>query len=183
MYFAFSAVVVVYVYVIQHRSSPHETYGQYLAAAIECQRQISQHAETGSLAQRYTLVLEELRLVTLKQTGLQLQPSVLPSRTPNTGGNEAGAADGGRGSSSSNGGGIPYPASAEASFRPMGITGLINEPFDLSGAPIGEGMVEWNESPSSSLADFTSWGHFDSMVSSGFWSFESIANEDRTLRM
>ncbi|EFW99074.1 nonribosomal peptide synthetase-like protein [Grosmannia clavigera kw1407] len=172
MYFAFSAVVVVYVYVIQHRSSPPETYGQYLSAAIECQRQIVQHAETGSLAQRYTLVLEELRLVTVKQVGLQRQTSMLPTRTPHAGGNENG-----RSSSSSS---IPYAAGVEASFRSMGIAGIVNDPFDLSGAPLDEGMVDWNESPSSSLADFTSWGHFDSMVSSGFWPFDSIANEDPT---
>lgn len=80
-YFAFSATIVLYVYVIQKggrssissSASPSSTtlpavYGEYLAAAIQCQSHISKFAEKGSLSERYFLVLEELRIEALRQT-------------------------------------------------------------------------------------------------------------------
>ncbi|EXJ65464.1 hypothetical protein A1O7_01805 [Cladophialophora yegresii CBS 114405] len=66
-YFAFSSVVVLYVYTIQERLAPVETYLPYLNAATHCQNQISKIAEKGSLAARYCLVLEELRKEACRQ--------------------------------------------------------------------------------------------------------------------
>ena len=58
-YFAFCAVVVLYVYTIQQRNAAQDKYREYFDAAARCQRQISSMAENESLAQRYTVVLEE----------------------------------------------------------------------------------------------------------------------------
>ncbi|CAK7201223.1 hypothetical protein SEUCBS139899_003926 [Sporothrix eucalyptigena] len=189
MYFAFSAVVVVYVYIIQHQSAPQSTYGAYLAAAVACQSQIARLAENGSLTQRYSLVLEELRLVTLQhaeafQTTLSAQ------------GNGAGQTVNGGMSS-----GIGYSQSNNEISGDL--SGLNDQPqqhqqqpqpnpgLDLSAVPLAGGLIgglaggiaDWNGSPSSSLADVTSWGYFDSMVSSGFWPLDSLLSEDHQLRV
>jgi hypothetical protein len=52
-------VVVLYVYTIQQRNAAQDKYRKYFDAAARCQRQISSMAENESLAQRYTVVLEE----------------------------------------------------------------------------------------------------------------------------
>ncbi|OBT65071.1 hypothetical protein VE03_05200 [Pseudogymnoascus sp. 23342-1-I1] len=68
-YYAFCAVVVLYVYTIQRRSHPQSTWKEYFSAASRCQQQI--HALRGkkdSLALRYSIVLEELRIEASKQT-------------------------------------------------------------------------------------------------------------------
>jgi galactonate dehydratase len=44
---------------IQQRNEAEETYRPYFNAAARCQTQISSMAENESLAQRYTVVLEE----------------------------------------------------------------------------------------------------------------------------
>lgn len=68
-YYAFCAVVVLYVYTIQRRADPPSTWRPYFAAAEKCQHQISSFkSEKDSFAQRYSIVLEELRLEALKQT-------------------------------------------------------------------------------------------------------------------
>lgn len=69
-YFAFSAVVVLYVYIIQSRQSTSNSHEKYLRAAMRCQDQIFNIAEKGSLASRYCLVLEELRSEATKQSQL-----------------------------------------------------------------------------------------------------------------
>ncbi|KAL6407208.1 transcriptional regulatory protein GAL4 [Ilyonectria robusta] len=66
-YFAFTATIVLYIYVIQNRASPPELYSSYFAAATKCQSHISAMAEKGSLPERYCLVLEELRVEALRQ--------------------------------------------------------------------------------------------------------------------
>ncbi|CAK7208424.1 hypothetical protein SCUCBS95973_000097 [Sporothrix curviconia] len=69
-YFAFSATIVLYVYVIQRgrAGAPAAVYSDYLGAAIQCQSHISRFAERGSLSERYFLVLDELRIEALRQT-------------------------------------------------------------------------------------------------------------------
>lgn len=66
-YFAFTATIVLYIYVIQQRASPLEVYSSYLVAATRCQSHIAAMAEKGSLSERYCLVLEELRVEALRQ--------------------------------------------------------------------------------------------------------------------
>jgi hypothetical protein len=67
-YFAFNAIILLYVYVIQNREDPPEVYSMYFLAAAQCQTHLSGIAEKGSLPERYCLVLEELRVEALRQT-------------------------------------------------------------------------------------------------------------------
>lgn len=53
---------MLYVYTIKHRYHPREEYIRYFEAAVRCHSQISSKAKNESLAQRYSVVLEELRL-------------------------------------------------------------------------------------------------------------------------
>lgn len=144
-YFAFCAVVVLYVYTIQQRASPVETYSDYFAAATRCQNQVAKIAEKGSLTQRYCLVLEELRLEALRQTKRsQAAGSFGPQLITlgHTGGQDgSGRLD-------------PALQTDRTLDLSLGYSGII--PDD---------GVDWNASPSSSLAEMTSWGQFDSMVS------------------
>ncbi|KAL2787193.1 fungal-specific transcription factor domain-containing protein [Aspergillus keveii] len=67
-YFAFSATIMLYIYVIQNRAYPAEVYSTYFSAATRCQSHLSAIAEKGSLSERYCLVLEELRVEATRQT-------------------------------------------------------------------------------------------------------------------
>ncbi|PQE30831.1 fungal specific transcription factor domain-containing protein [Rutstroemia sp. NJR-2017a WRK4] len=60
-YFAFCAVVVLYVYTIQRKHCLREEQTKYFEAAILCHSQISTRAKKESLAQRYSVVLDELK--------------------------------------------------------------------------------------------------------------------------
>lgn len=66
LYFAFSAVVVLYVYTIQAQHSSLDQSLHTYEVAVRCQNQISGLADTDSLAERYSIVLEELRLEAVK---------------------------------------------------------------------------------------------------------------------
>ncbi|KAL4886616.1 fungal-specific transcription factor domain-containing protein [Aspergillus karnatakaensis] len=67
-YFAFNATIMLYIYVIQNRAYPADTYKSYFSAASRCQSHLSAIAEKGSLSERYCLVLEELRVEATRQT-------------------------------------------------------------------------------------------------------------------
>lgn len=79
-YFSFSASVLLYIYVLHRRASPPEVYSEYLAAAVRCQSHMSGIAEKGSLAERYCLLLEELRVEAVRQTEL-MRPTQPPAQT------------------------------------------------------------------------------------------------------
>lgn len=71
-YYAFCAVVVLYVYTIQQQSvSRTQARQKYLSKAVQCQTQLSTIAEEGSLTERYCLVLEELRKETVRSSRSQ----------------------------------------------------------------------------------------------------------------
>ncbi|KAF2997011.1 hypothetical protein E8E14_004293 [Neopestalotiopsis sp. 37M] len=153
LYFAFSAVVVLYVYAIQQKACPIETYRAYLEAAGTCQGQIFAMAEQGSLTQRYSLVLEELRAEALRQTvgGGGSGPQAAPSGHQHP----------------------PVTAALDGSINSaaVAVTAAPTDMQDLSFQELGlilNGDMNWEVSPSSSVADGTGWGHFDSLVSSGF---------------
>lgn len=57
---------MLYVYAIQQRHTPAETYLPAFQAAVKCQEQITSIAMPGSLAQRYGVVLQELQFEVLK---------------------------------------------------------------------------------------------------------------------
>ncbi|KAF2098089.1 hypothetical protein NA57DRAFT_66538 [Rhizodiscina lignyota] len=66
-YFSFCAVVVLYVYSMQQPASfSEEDYRNAFEAGARCQEQLSDIAAKGSLAERYGVVLQELRLEVLK---------------------------------------------------------------------------------------------------------------------
>ncbi|KAK9487530.1 fungal-specific transcription factor domain-containing protein [Lipomyces starkeyi] len=71
-YVAFCSVVVLYVYVIRCRSEASDDMEKYLNAAQKCQRQIAVAAKENSLAQRYSVVLEELRSEAFKERPLMM---------------------------------------------------------------------------------------------------------------
>lgn len=114
---------------------------RYFEAAVRCHSQISSSAKNESLAQRYSVVLEELRIEALtdrqeqrRNYGPQLnQPSV---------------------SSHQN-----------RIIIPSGIRGLVNGSIATAGSVDGAdgGYVE--SSPSVTMDPLTSWGEFDSLVS------------------
>ncbi|KAK9372327.1 fungal-specific transcription factor domain-containing protein [Lipomyces chichibuensis] len=78
-YVAFCSVVVLYVYVIRCRSEAPDDMEKYLDAAQKCQRQIAVAAKENSLAQRYSVVLEELRSEAFKEL-----PVVVPKGASRT---------------------------------------------------------------------------------------------------
>ncbi|PSN67612.1 hypothetical protein BS50DRAFT_492417 [Corynespora cassiicola Philippines] len=164
-YYAFCAVVVLYIYRIQsHLVTPGQCEG-YFAAGQKCQAQLSSISEEDCLANRYCLVLEELRLEGIRQTkhhharnniiaspstaltgssdvpGIGNEPGLtLPAATPQSDGSGAGGFTGG----SFYGGRNNVPPTPESAV------------FDTSYLPT-----------SSLMADLTSWGQFDSLVTAG----------------
>ncbi|TDZ16418.1 Activator of stress genes 1 [Colletotrichum orbiculare MAFF 240422] len=171
-YFAFSAVVVLYVYTIQQRTAPSATWQAYFNAATRCQGQLATLADNESqLAARYCLVLEELRIEALRQTERLLHSPPVANQ---------------------NGGGGPLPHGVAGDDvqnqhdqqqqqqqqhhqQQQQQHALVNLNFPDVGQ---EDFVGFDASPSSSLADMTSWGQFDSMVTSGFGGLEALLNDD-----
>lgn len=143
-YFAFCAVVVLYVYSIQQSSSPSASYRVYLDAATRCQRQIAEFAEKESLAHRYCLVLEELRLETVRQSeGIQESANGAPTHFSTTYGR------------------LCVPPRGDADSNAVLHGDGTFEQFTL----VDDAATALDASPSSFLADMTSWGNFDSMAS------------------
>jgi hypothetical protein len=144
-YYAFCAVVVLYIYRIQqHLVHPGRCEG-YLAAGQKCQNQLESVSETDCLARRYCLVLEELRLEAVRQT---------------------------KGSSAS-----PLPFSVQDA----NISTAFQGESPGAGAFYGTGSMPTPESavfnpsflPNSNImADLTSWGQFDSLVTAGIGLFD-----------
>ncbi|KAN0096685.1 Fungal specific transcription factor domain containing protein [Hyaloscypha variabilis] len=153
-YFAFCAVVVLYVYTIQQRTAPEERYRPYFDAATRCQKQISAMAENESLAQRYTVVLEELRLEAIKQT----------QNPAHQLGNELNSAVQSNFSA-------PQAVMQPSQIAPGGINGTTMQSpvnmFSASDATMQLGDGPNSTTPSSLMAELTSWGEFDSLVTAG----------------
>ncbi|RPB07429.1 hypothetical protein P167DRAFT_529996 [Morchella conica CCBAS932] len=72
-YVAFCAVVILYVYTIQRKLDSPLVWEKYFEAAEKCQEQLMTAAKDNSLAQRYRIVLEELKLEATEQTRGQRQ--------------------------------------------------------------------------------------------------------------
>lgn len=154
-YFAFTATIVLYIYVIQNRASPPELYSSYFAAATKCQSHISAMAEKGSLSERYCLVLEELRVEALRQAK-RMHPTMT-----NLGGME----------DLSHGTGFPQSTAS----MPLDDT-----PSDIANYTdvLGENVIDFNSMPSSAFSDSSGWGQFASMVSSGLGNLDLFLNDD-----
>jgi hypothetical protein len=144
---------VLYIYVIQKRASPPEVYRDYFSAATRCQSHISSIAEKGSLSERYCLLLEELRVEALRQTE-RLHPST------------AVLEDDDRHS---------QWRSQPTTSMPVDANPAADDYTDL----MGEATVGFNDMMSSSVAsDYSGWGQFASMVSSGLGNLDVFLNDD-----
>ncbi|ORY10163.1 fungal-specific transcription factor domain-domain-containing protein [Clohesyomyces aquaticus] len=155
-YYAFCAVVVLYIYRIQqHFVEPGKCEG-FFAAGQRCQAQLSSISETDCLSKRYCLVLEELRLEAARQTEQQKYPGLMTSPS---GQNDHLT--------------LPKlsPGFSVSSPTPQGDAGVgFAGPFSYGGniPPTPEPAVFNTILPSNSLmADLTSWGQFDSLVTAG----------------
>lgn len=119
----------------------------YLEAAEKCQQQISGIAEPGSLTSRYCLVLEELRLEAMRRAHDNQGPgSIFAEQGIN---NDVMYSEGPQ-------------ASRDQQASGFGNGTVPNIPLEV--APMGD-LGDFQVSPSDSIADLTSWAHFDSMVS------------------
>ncbi|KAJ4556006.1 hypothetical protein HRR78_001664 [Exophiala dermatitidis] len=152
-YFAFTANIVLYIYVIQKRASPPETYAAYFAAATRCQTHISSIAEKGSLSERYCLVLEELRNEAIRQTERIHHPMT--------------AVDESDGQAQQN-----RPQSTAIPLD--GQLGASTDYTDLTADP----TIDFSDIPESAISDYSGWGQFASMVSSGLGNLDVFFNDD-----
>lgn len=136
--------MVLYVYVIQSWSDPNNEHNQYLSIGEEAQLELSKCGSQTSFAQRYVVVLEELRKEARKITGhCSHQSKLLPIST-----NEDTAEST-----------IQHPIEREMLQHTQS-----QEHQDLDGWL--SGMAQ-DTSPASCLADLTGWGDFDSFVLTG----------------
>lgn len=152
-------MVILYVYAIQQRDSAPETYLPAFHAATRCQGLITSIATTGSLSQRYGVVLQELRLELLRHN-TQLASLAVEQNETSTGlgtlvlgGSEniTGQED--------NIGTLDFTCDSLDMNRTAGeLSGLNNLAYDSLAIPDG--------SPGSSIIQMTGWNQFDSLVSS-----------------
>ncbi|PNH39894.1 hypothetical protein VD0004_g7020 [Verticillium dahliae] len=161
-YFAFCAVVMLYVFSIQQRNSPLETYLPAFHAATKCQQQITSIAIPGSLAQRYGVVLQELRLELLRQNTHLLS-----------------LAAGQRNGSGAAGVLLEGDESVLRQFDSADLLALGASELAFgagAGAPNASGQLDIGQddglgfpdaSPGSSIVQMTGWGQFDSLVTGG----------------
>lgn len=163
-YFAFCAVVVLYVYTTQQRNAPQEKYLSYFQAAEKCQSQIRSMAEKESLAQRYSVVLEELRLEAVKQTrGYRESQNANFSTT--------------------------YIARSQNmnhihdGTNVSGASMLDTSRLDFSMANETSGSDGPNgATPSSLMAELTDWSSFNSLVTAGMANLDFLFPEEQNLQ-
>jgi hypothetical protein len=181
-------VVVLYVYTIQRHGDAPSTWQEYFAAAEKCQAQLSSlKGEKDSFAQRYSIVLEELRLEAVKQTKRQPSSSTNNAATdadreretevahtilrlgdkshldsytipPDTPPNTGSIADSGS---------LPLNI-PQHQLGPVFDT--FNSIQQLSGDNFG---FPTGTSPASFTGDATGWGEFDSFVTAGIGGLEA----------
>lgn len=147
---------MLYVYAIQQRHAPPETYLPAFHAAVKCQAQISSIAIPGSLAQRYGVVLQELRLEVLRHNS-----HLLALTTGGGDGTDGGAMREG-------------DEALLGSFSNQDLVGLGPQDIHLGltgedvpgqlGVAGEEGLGFVGRSPGSSIVQMTGWGQFDSLA-------------------
>lgn len=142
---------MLYIYVIQECASPPEVYSRYLTAASRCQSHISAIAEKGSLSERYSLVLEELRVEALRQT-----------KRANT--CRTGLAESSR----------QLEDEAEPMFMHMNA-GQVGVPAATN---LEDNVMDLNGNLPGLYPDYSGWGQFTSLVSSGLGNMDMFMNCD-----
>ncbi|KUI69372.1 hypothetical protein VM1G_05436 [Cytospora mali] len=153
-YYAFCAVVVLYVYTIQQTVSRTQGHQNYLLSAIRCQTQLSKIAEEGSLAERYCLVLEELRKEAVHRSeNLQANISAAASIEKQPQQSE--------------------PIHQERSVLDAGTA--MQHDFNAEQIPDAAGF---GTTPGSSVYEISGWGAFDSIATSGFGNLDNLLGND-----
>ncbi|KAL2823018.1 fungal-specific transcription factor domain-containing protein [Aspergillus granulosus] len=163
-YFAFSATIMLYIYVIQNRAYPAEVYSSYFSAATRCQSHLSAIAEKGSLSERYCLVLEELRVEATRQTrsipalNHTVAAATAPRPYPHSQTHTHSQPDTPRTTFQSQPSQIPLlnhsPGAATSYTDSLDDAAVLDFQANLTGLGLSE-------------TDCAGWGHFTSMVSSG----------------
>lgn len=156
---------MLYVYAIQQRHAPLETYLPAFQAATKCQSLITTIAIPGSLAQRYGVVLQELRLELLRHNNhllaMTANAQVGNQETMKLEGDDA-------------------VLGALTNLDMLGSNGgdLIGIGQNAGNAnsqlPLEDPLGFVDGSPGSSIIQMTGWGQFDSLVSSAQLSFKII---------
>ncbi|KAH6962669.1 fungal-specific transcription factor domain-containing protein [Ilyonectria sp. MPI-CAGE-AT-0026] len=165
-YFAFCAVVILYVFAIQQRNAPPETYLPAFHAATKCQLQITSIAISGSLAHRYGVVLQELRAELLRHNAHLFALTAEQDDGTGTGLDMQGG---------------------HLNLERFGNTSLVDLQAGHMGLDSGSGNVGGqlsigqddglgfaDGSPGSSIIQMTGWGQFDSLVTGGMGDLQSI---------
>lgn len=150
-YYAFCAVVVLYIYRIQQGIVEPGRCEGYYSAGIRCQNILSSISGEDCLSKRYCLVLEELRLEAAKVQGQSQGQAAQAATTP---------------ASPAIPGGVIGASMGEGSPRfvdPYYGTSVANNLLTPESV-----VFNTNFLPTSSImADLTSWGQFDSLVTAG----------------
>ena len=175
-YYAFCAVVVLYIYRIQqHLITPGRCEG-YFDAGQKCQRQLESVSGTDCLAQRYCLVLEELRVEASRTSSSRLSNA---SETPNP---ASSAATPTADDSAIQDARFPASTTPQADSASPGVGNFYQPNAIPPAAPDNAGFnASYLNSGSSVMADLTSWGQFDSLVTAGIGMFEAGFQGDNGL--
>ncbi|KUI53603.1 hypothetical protein VP1G_00981 [Cytospora mali] len=153
-YYAFCAVVVLYVYTIQQTVSRTQGHQNYLWSAIRCQNQLSKIAEEGSLAERYCLVLEELRKEAVHRSEI-LQANISAAASIEKQPQQS------------------EPIHPERSVLEAGTA--MQHDFDAEQIPDAAGF---GTTPGSSVYEISGWGAFDSIATSGFGNLDNLLGNE-----
>lgn len=162
-YYAFCAVVVLYIHRIQQGISAAGRDEGYFAAAQRCQAVLEGISESDCLSRRYCLVLEELRREAERHQrdasagspaveGLQTAATTTAAATPAATGTATL--------------GVPASTSPQRDASP----GFAGTPYYAPNIPPTpeSAVFSTNFLPTSAImADLTSWGQFDSLVTAG----------------
>lgn len=152
-YFAFTASVVLYIFVIQKRSSSTEVCEEYLSAASQCQSQISSIAEKGSLPERYLLLLEELRVEAMRHNQRTRGPT-FTSQSVGRGSFEPGTSH----------------LHAANSTQP-------NDPAPTTN-PLLDTSMDFGTMLQDDGSEFAEWDQFASLISSGLGNLDAFLEGD-----
>ncbi|KAF1840240.1 fungal-specific transcription factor domain-containing protein [Cucurbitaria berberidis CBS 394.84] len=163
-YYAFCAVVVLYIYRIQqHLVTPGKCEG-YFDAGQKCQRQLESVSETDCLARRYCLVLEELRVEALRQKSQLSDSATSPLPL---------AADAPAGSSGIQDTLMPTSEPHTSSASPSGLNNAFYNTNHIPPTPESAVFNANYVASDSFMSDLTSWGQFDSLVTAGIGMFDA----------
>lgn len=159
---------MLYVYAIQQRHAAPEMYLPSFYAATKCQAQITSIATPGSLAQRYGVVLQELRLELLRYNN-----HLLTLTTAHRDGTARGPSMYLEGDDLVYGPGAGAQFGDPSSMLPLDGSNPAAATLGLPGGGGGGNMAGLTDetlgftegSPGSSIVQMAGWGQFDSLVS------------------